>query len=120
MHIFILSQEELGPGDAAGASPRRFVLLFHFEGCSVSCRDRRERAGGRGTITDWTPLSLQGRRPRKLSRWRVSRARLSTLWGLRVLGFLIDWEVEGGGGRGVVTVLLRRRREEKEEVRQKR
>lgn len=62
-------------------SPRRPVLVHHLFDRTASCSERRERAGGSGTITDWTPLSRHGRRPRKLSRCCESRVRLSTRWG---------------------------------------
>lgn len=94
--------------------PWWLILLHHFEECTVSCSDRRERAEGWGTITAWTPLSLHGSRPRKLSRWCVSSVRLRARWGgaggLELAWVRVNLEVEGGGRclGGVVTALLQR------------
>lgn len=114
------------PGDLAAPFPWRLAFLGYFEDCTVSCSDRRERAEGRGSITDWTPLSLHGSRPRKLSWWCVSRVRLRARWGgagggQRAVRFLFEGVVEGGGGRwggrGVVTALLEREKEAGQAVR---
>lgn len=101
--------------------PRWLILRRHFEDWTVSCSDRRDRAKGWGIITDWTPLSLHGSRPRKFSWWCVSSVRLRARWGgtggLVPVWVSVHLEVEcgvgGWGGRGLVTTLLGRWKKER-------